>query len=621
MDSGVAEVLTKMLGLLEQLSSERGVPNAESEIINKNVIKSENSPLDNDGQKPRLSQIERRRTAEASTIFTQIFFAYKRKVEGDTKAETLVSKINRDQQKTGGGLQQAAEKSGGGFFGKLLGGLSGLIGGIGGGGAIMAAAVPILAATIGIAAIILAAGKAFPWFVEGLIKMKDVDWESVREFADIMGDSIERLIGIYKDVIKFIAELAIDMIEDFVGLAVKTISDLGDAVKKYKDVTWEDLGKAAAAFGGFLLELTLAGFVAIPATLGAGVAKVAGWVTDIFPKLATAVRGFSGVTWEDLGKAGTALGGFLVALSAAGATAGLSILGSVVTTLGGGALLVLSHGMNSFTAASPKFIDEFKSFETIDGERLKGAAAGILAISAALGANALGGVITSIAGKFADFFGGDPMDDFFKLADKHHKFEKTAKYVTAIAEAFRKWSHVRTDDLAYNLKEINKAMDDFDPKKYDRMMRQIGYHSKESVAIVKLTTYLATGRYNGSTSDGIVETTHKILNELKLQSNALGVARVSGGSWSDMGDMLEKSKTHKNSLRKLEELSTKNTSLLTDLVNIGANSLKELRRISGNRGGGNAVSIQAPQAPQQDMTPISDNRGGYLSSPYAITGG
>ena len=44
------EIIGKILGLLEQLIEEKGVP-ADKSLVDKNIVKSENSPLDNGAKK------------------------------------------------------------------------------------------------------------------------------------------------------------------------------------------------------------------------------------------------------------------------------------------------------------------------------------------------------------------------------------------------------------------------------------------------------------------------------------------------------------------------------------------------------------------------------------------
>jgi hypothetical protein len=64
--------------------------------------------------------------------------------------------------------------------------------------------------------------------------------------------------------------------------------------------------------------------------------------------------------------------------------------------------------------------------------------------------------------------------------------------------------------------------------------------------------------------------------------------------------------------------SQQQVKLLGDLVNIGATSLRELKRMSGNTGSGNVTVVQPSQQSSKQMVTIPNNREGYLSSPYAV---
>jgi hypothetical protein len=55
------------------------------------------------------------------------------------------------------------------------------------------------------------------------------------------------------------------------------------------------------------------------------------------------------------------------------------------------------------------------------------------------------------------------------------------------------------------------------------------------------------------------------------------------------------------------------------MVNIGANSLRELKRISGTgSGGSNVTVVQQAQQSSKQMVSIPNNRDGFANSPYAI---
>lgn len=124
------ELLLKLLGLLDQLVAERGVPQENAEV-DKQIIKSPNSTLDN-GTKPKsnLNTAEKKRLTETFNLFNKMFFEYQKKQKDDTKEKTKVSGMAAKQAK---GSQVPKTGKGGGIgamLGMALAGLLLIVGGI-----------------------------------------------------------------------------------------------------------------------------------------------------------------------------------------------------------------------------------------------------------------------------------------------------------------------------------------------------------------------------------------------------------------------------------------------------------------------------------------------------------
>jgi hypothetical protein len=84
-------------------------------------------------------------------------------------------------------------------------------------------------------------------------------------------------------------------------------------------------------------------------------------------------------------------------------------------------------------------------------------------------------------------------------------------------------------------------------------------------------------------------------------------------------NLLKGTESKKDSMDLLYKASMLQVKLLSDLVTIGGGSLRELRRMNGNSGGG-GISIIPPSlpSPSKQMVNIPNNRSGYASSPYAL---
>lgn len=87
-----------------------------------------------------------------------------------------------------------------------------------------------------------------------------------------------------------------------------------------------------------------------------------------------------------------------------------------------------------------------------------------------------------------------------------------------------------------------------------------------------------------------------------------------------MMSLLRSSNNHSQWLKLLHDSAKEQVRLLGSLVNINTMSLQELKRISGG-GGGNSVnmSIGSPTSSKTTLMSMGDNRGGFASSPYALT--
>jgi len=126
------------------------------------------------------------------------------------------------------------------------------------------------------------------------------------------------------------------------------------------------------------------------------------------------------------GIGGGILEGITNALAGAGAKAPLIGLGAAAV---GGAITLIGAGIAGATwlmgNALPSFAEGMKSFEELDGARLKQAADGMVAMTGAMAAfgagsvvSGIGNMVGSIAEGIAGFFGGDsPLDKLQQFAD------------------------------------------------------------------------------------------------------------------------------------------------------------------------------------------------------------
>lgn len=93
------QLLNEVIGLLNTLNQTIGVPQGKS-IEEKNVLQTGTSGSDpNKKQASGLSSSESKRIKEIATLFSEVFYNYNKKRTVDTAPQTLITSLNRQQQK------------------------------------------------------------------------------------------------------------------------------------------------------------------------------------------------------------------------------------------------------------------------------------------------------------------------------------------------------------------------------------------------------------------------------------------------------------------------------------------------------------------------------------------
>ena len=130
----------------------------------------------------------------------------------------------------------------------------------------------------------------------------------------------------------------------FIAEAVKV---LADAMIKVSDLSWEEIGKGLTALGGGLLELSVAlkliNGTKVPISTSVGMIALA----ESCKMLGDALAKFATLSWDEIGRGLTAMGGALVEL-----TASLSVLskaGGFGALLGGTGMLVAVQSLDEIS--------------------------------------------------------------------------------------------------------------------------------------------------------------------------------------------------------------------------------------------------------------------------------
>lgn len=167
-------------------------------------------------------------------------------------------------------------------------------------------------------------------------------------------------------------------------LLAAAVKILASAVKDFAGLNWEEIGKGLAAVGGLLAELAiftnLTGNAKHVISTGASLVLIAASMKI----LASAVKDFSGMSWEEIGKGLAGIAGSLLAVSIAMNLMPKNMLGmGVGLVVISGALLILGESIERMSGMS---WDEIaKGLATLGGSML------ILALGLNLMTGTLGG--------------------------------------------------------------------------------------------------------------------------------------------------------------------------------------------------------------------------------------
>ena len=248
-------------------------------------------------------------------------------------------------------------------------------------------------------------------------KFAEMSWEEIEKGFTGMGSALSE-VAIITGFIGKLTGLSGLLGGGAILIAVQSLGDLADAFKKFGGMAWEEIGKGLTGLGGALFEVALMTGVlgkltGLSGLLGAGALLVA---IQGLGELADAFKKFGGMSWEEIGKGLTGMGGALLEVSVItgvlGAVAGLPAL------LGSGAILVAVQGLGELADALAKFGS--MSWDEIGR--------GLTAMGAALGELALGGFLNtlSIIGSFA--------------------IAEMAEPLGVLADSVKKWKDVQVPD-------------------------------------------------------------------------------------------------------------------------------------------------------------------------------
>ena len=189
---------------------------------------------------------------------------------------------------------------------------------------------------------------------DGLKKFSSMQWDEIGRGLTAMGGALLEVAGI-SGGLGALTGLSGILGAAAIWVAVQGLDDLANAFKNFGSMQWDEIGRGLTAMGGALLEVggisgALGYLTGIAGVFGAGTIWVAVQGLD---DLANALKKFGDMQWDEIGRGLTAMGGAL--LEVAGISGGLGALTGLSGILGGKTLKTAITGLDDLANALKKF--------------------------------------------------------------------------------------------------------------------------------------------------------------------------------------------------------------------------------------------------------------------------
>ena len=222
---------------------------------------------------------------------------------------------------------------------------------------------------------------------DALIQFGSMQWNEIGRGLTAMGGALLEL-GVVCGVLGYLTNIAGIAGAITLLIAVQSLEPLADSLIKFGNMSWDEIGRGLTAMGGALLELgavsgILGKLTGLSGLIGAGTILLA--VQSLEP-LAESLINFSSLSWDEIGRGLTVMGGALAEISlASGLTGSLTGLAGLV---GAGTILLAVQGLDQLA-------DSLIKFGSMSWEEI---GRGLTAMGGALAETAIGGLLNTLSG-------------------------------------------------------------------------------------------------------------------------------------------------------------------------------------------------------------------------------
>ena len=261
----------------------------------------------------------------------------------------------------------------------------------------------------------------------------EMSWDEIGRGLTAMGSALAE-VGIITGALGKLAGFSSLFGAGSIMIVIQGLDDLANALQSFGLMSWDEIGRGLTAMGGALAEIgiitgALGKLAGFSSLFGAGSILV---VVQGLGDIADNLKKFGSMSWDEIGRGLTAMGG---ALGEIGIISGvLGGLAGPLAVVGSGAILIAVQGLGDIADALKKFGE--MSWDEIGR--------GLTAMGSALGELALGGFLNtlSIIGSFS--------------------ISEMAEPLGVLADSVKKWSGVTVPEgLGYQLSALASGIFSF----------------------------------------------------------------------------------------------------------------------------------------------------------------
>ena len=280
----------------------------------------------------------------------------------------------------------------------------------------------------------IAMAKAMQMMAQPLIQLSNLSWEEIEHGLAAMGGALVEM-GIVLAALGKIGGFSSIFAAGSIRIVTNGLYDISTALLKMGGMSWSEIGRGLTAMGGALGEIAIVSgalgkLVGISGLIGAGSIRL---VCDGLWDIATSLEKLGNMSWSEIGRGLAAMGGALGEIAIV--TGALGKFAGLSSLIGGGAILLAVQSLGDIA-------DALKQMGSMSWDEV---GRGLVAMGGALGEIAIvTGALGSLAGLPALLGGGAILLAVQSLGD--------------IADALKKFGSMSWDEIGRGLAAMGGAL-------------------------------------------------------------------------------------------------------------------------------------------------------------------